>query len=74
MLANPLGNIFSRICKCTCIVGGIHFVGLYVLCVCVCVCVCVQASEEQLKDLFEGFGDVKYCQIVRDRRAGRSKG
>ena len=44
------------------------------VCVCVCVCVCVQASEEQLKGLFEGFGDVKYCQIVRDRRAGRSKG
>ena len=45
MLANPLGN--SRICKSTCIVGGIHFVGPYVYTVCVCLVICEEGDREK---------------------------
>ena len=33
-----------------------------------------QVSEEELKDEFKNFGDVKSTKIIIDRETGRSKG
>ena len=31
-------------------------------------------SEEDLKKKFEHFGDLEYCNVVRDRQSGENKG
>ena len=33
-----------------------------------------QASEEELKDLFSGIGDVESVKIINDLQTGRSRG
>ncbi|MTI89096.1 MAG: RNA-binding protein [Balneolaceae bacterium] len=31
-------------------------------------------SDDQLKEVFEAFGEVSSCKIITDRQSGRSKG
>ena len=33
-----------------------------------------KAKESELKELFEDFGDVDSCKLIKDRETGRSRG